>query len=82
MLNQIFGSNRQSNSSQGILELMQQIRNSPNPDAAMQNLASTNPQVQSVMEYINKNGGDARTAFYNLAAQKGVDPNSILNQLR
>lgn len=83
MLNQIFGSNQQSNTpSNGIFGLIQQVRNSPNPDDAMQNLASTNPQVQEVMDYISKNGGDARSAFYNLAAQKGVDPNSILNQLR
>lgn len=66
----------------GLFALINQVRNSPNPDALMQSLASTNPQIQSVVEYINQNGGDAKTAFYNLAAQKGVDPNTILNQLK
>lgn len=66
----------------GILGMIDQIRNSPNPNTAMQNLISTNPQVKSVMDYISHNGGDARSAFYNLAAQKGVDPNTILNQLK
>ena len=66
----------------GIIGMVNQVRNSPNPNAAMQNLISSNPKVQEVMQYVNQNGGDARAAFYNLAAQKGIDPNTILNQLR
>lgn len=62
--------------------MINQVRNSPNPDAAMQQLLASNPGFQNVMSYIQANGGDAKTAFYNLAAQRGVDPNSILKQLR
>ena len=72
----------QPSNSNGIFGLINQIRNSPDPGTAMQNLISTNPQVKGVMDYISQNGGDARSAFYNLAAQKGVDPNTILNQLK
>ena len=75
-------STQQSSNRSGILGMIDQIRNSPNPNTAMQNLISTNPQVKSIMDYISQNGGDARSAFYNLAAQKGVDPNTILNQLK
>lgn len=74
--------NNLSGQPSGIFGMINQIRNSPNPNTAMQNLISTNPQVKSVMDYISQNGGDARSAFYNLAAQKGVDPNTILNQLK
>ena len=48
----------------------------------MQTLLSNDPRFTEVMNYINQNGGDAKSAFYNMAAQKGVDPNSILNQLK
>ena len=48
----------------------------------MQQLLNSNPQYQGIMEYINQNGGNAKSAFYNMAAQRGVDPNSILSQLR
>lgn len=58
------------------------VRSSSNPNQAMQQMLSSNPQYQNVMDYINQNGGDARTAFYNMAAQKGIDPESILKQLR
>lgn len=66
----------------GIMELINTIRNSPNPNAAMQQMASSNPAIQNVMNYIQMTGGDAKTAFYNMAAQKGVDPESILRFLR
>lgn len=68
--------------SNSLFAIFNQIRNSPNPNQAMQQLLSNNPDYQNVMTYINQNGGDAKSAFYNLAAQKGVDPNSILSQLR
>lgn len=85
MPNPIFSFNRsvhQAPQSNNIFDLMHQIKNSQNPNATMQNMLSTNPRFKDMVDYINQNGGDAKTAFYNLAAQKGVDPNSILNQLR
>ena len=66
----------------GLLGLFKEIKNSPDPNAAMQQLLLTNPQYKAMVDYINQNGGDARTAFYNLAAQKGINPQSILNQLQ
>lgn len=75
--------NNQRNSiPNSLFAVFNQIRNSPNPNQAMQQLLNSNPQYQGIMEYINQNGGNAKSAFYNMAAQKGVDPNSILSQLR
>lgn len=37
------------------------------------------PQQQQV---VRVNGGDAKKAFYDMAKQKGVDPNAILSMLR
>lgn len=85
MSNPIFSSpnpsfrNQQPNS---LLDMYRQLRQSPNPEVAFQNMLINNPQFQNVMNYINQNGGDAKSAFYNLAAQKGVNPNDILSQLR
>lgn len=33
------------------------------------------------MDMVNQNGGDAKTLFYRMAQQKGVDPNTIINQV-
>ena len=40
------------------------------------------PQYQQAMNLIQQAGGDARAAFYNLARQKGVDPEQILSMLK
>ena len=48
-----------------------------NPLALMQG-----PQYQQAMNLIQQAGGDARAAFYNLAQQKGVDPEQLLSMLK
>lgn len=71
-----------NNNSNSLFGMINQIKNSPDPNAAAQMMLASNPQYQNVFRYIEQNGGDAKSAFYNLAAQMGVDPNSILNQLK
>ena len=51
------------------------------PMGAINQIAMRNPQMQQVMSVINQNGGNAQQAFYNMAQQRGVDPNVILQQL-
>ena len=38
------------------------------------------PQMKQVFDYIQQNGGNEEQALYNLARQKGVDPNEALRQ--
>lgn len=42
-------------------------------------IIKNNPQLQTILAMYN---GDAKTAFYSLCKQKGVNPETILNQLR
>lgn len=54
-----------------------------NPSAMIQTLLNSNPNFQSVMSFVNQQyGGNAKAAFYDLAKQKGVDPNQVLSMLR
>ena len=62
--------------------MMKMMRGANNPQALMQSMMSKNPQMKQAMDLIQQNGGDAKTAFYNLAKQKGVNPDDILNQLK
>lgn len=86
MSNPIFTNNinsqQSSQQTNSLFGIWNQVRNSPNPNQMMQTLLSNDPRFIEVMNYINQNGGDAKSAFYNMAAQKGIDPNSILNQLK
>lgn len=65
-----------------VRSMLNQIRFAQNPKLAFEQMVQSNPQVQSVMNIVRQNGGDPKTAFYNLAQQKGVDPESILSMLR
>ena len=38
--------------------------------------------MQQVMDYINQHGGNPEQVFYQLAKERGVDPEQILNQVR
>ena len=59
--------------------MISMLKNSPNPQALLNNLLAQNPQVTGL---INQYGGNPKTAFYALAQQKGIDPNSILDMLK
>lgn len=58
------------------------IKASQNPQAMLNQMINSNPQMKQVMEFINKSGGDPKKAFYTLAQQNGVDPQQILNMLQ
>ena len=67
---------------QNPMQMLNMVRNAKNPHAMMNQLINTNPQMKQVMDIVNANGGDPKSAFYKMAEQRGVDPNSILNMLR
>ena len=72
----------QPNDLDRIKQMMNLIRNSRNPRMALESMIQSNPKMQNVMDMVRQNGGDPKTAFLNLAKQKGIDPNEILNMLR
>ena len=53
-----------------------------NPQALINRFMGNTPQMQEAQRLIQSAGGDARKAFYDLAAQKGVDPDDVLAMLR
>lgn len=67
---------------QNIKQMMSIIKASQNPQAMLNQMVNSNPQMKQVMEFINKSGGDPKKAFYTLAEQNGVDPQQILNMLQ
>ena len=85
LYNQINNSNRNlslPNNLQQVKNMMNMFRNTNNPQALLENMIKQNPQMRNVMNIIQQNGGDPKTAFYNTAKQKGIDPQQILNMLK
>ena len=67
---------------QQVKNLMNQIKTAQNPQLMLNQLVSSNPQLQNALNFIKQNGGDPKTAFFNYARQQGVDPQEILNLLK
>ena len=65
-----------------IKQMMNTVRMAQNPQMALNQMTMNNPNLKQVMDYVNANGGDPKTAFYKLAKEKGVNPEEILSQLR
>lgn len=57
------------------------VKSSRNPNLMLQEMAKTNSNVREVMDLVNRTG-DAKTAFYQMASAKGVDPEAILSMIR
>ena len=58
--------------------MIQQIKAMGNPAMMIQQM----PQYKQVVEYVNANGGDAKSAFYAKAKEMGIDPDEIVNAMR
>ena len=58
------------------------FKGASNPQQLIQNLAKQNPQLQQVMAMIQNSGKSPKDLFYELARQKGVNPDDILKQLQ
>ena len=59
-------------------QMIRQIKAIGNPQMMIQQM----PQYQQVMDYVNQNGGDAKSAFYKMAKEMGVDPDEFLKAMR
>ena len=67
------------NNIQMIKQMAQMVKSSNNPQMMMYNLLSQNPRMSQLL---NMFGGDPKTAFYNLARQKGVDPDQFISTIK
>ena len=58
---------------------MNTLKMASNPMAVIQSMMTSNPQLQAIMPLLEKNNGDYRKTFFDLAEQRGIDPKEVLN---
>lgn len=66
---------------QPIKQMMETVRGAKNPQAMLQTMAQSNPQLQQVMSVVQQAGGDPQRAFYAMCEQKGINPQQIIDAL-
>lgn len=65
-----------------IRQMVQAFKCAGNPQAMLNQMLQTNPQIKQAMDFVKASGGDPKAAFYRLAEQKGINPQAILEQLK
>ena len=65
-----------------ITQMLNFYKSAKDPLDALNRMMQNNPRMKQIMDYVNANGGDARSAFYKLAEEKGINPDDILSQLK
>ena len=58
------------------------LNGSSNPYQLLTNIAAKNPMIKNIMDSADKSGKTYQDMFYELAKQRGVDPDNIINQLK
>lgn len=61
-----------------VKQMMNFVKTAKNPQAALTQLANSNPQVKQVLQLA---GSNPKQAFYDLARQKGINPDDIIKML-
>ena len=65
-----------------VRQMISLVKSSGNPQAILNQLVQTNPNMKQVMEIVQQYGGDANKAFYDLAEKNGINPQEILDLLK
>ena len=75
------GDNRNQNA-ETAKSIFSMLNCSSNPYQLLINMAAKNPMIKNIMDSTDKSGKSYQDMFYELAKQRGIDPNSIINQLK
>ena len=67
---------------QAIRQMAATVRGASNPQAMLDMMAQSNPQIRQAMELIKNSGGSPERAFYAACQQRGVDPKEVMDMLK
>lgn len=81
-LNQSQLSRNNNNSNGGLQRMINMVSRSNNPMQLMQTMAQSNPQLQSILNLIQTSQKSPKDLFFEMAQQRGVDPQQILQMLQ
>lgn len=65
---------------QSVKRMMWMLSTARSPSAAMQQAASQNPMLSSVLSMVGNR--DPKAVFYDLCRKNNINPDDILNQLK
>jgi hypothetical protein len=60
--------------------MLKKILSSSNPNELVNNMISSNPKLQSIMQLMKSSGMTPKQFFYNYAQQQGINPDEFLRK--
>ena len=63
-------------------QMMNVIQTAQNPQAMLNQMIQSNPQLKQVMDVINQHGGDIDKAVRTVAEQNGLKPEDVMEMFR
>lgn len=71
-----------NNTNGGLQQIINMVSHSNNPMQLIQTMAQSNPQLQSILNLIQTSQKSPKDLFFEMAQQRGVDPQQILQILQ
>lgn len=62
--------------------MAQMVNNSRDPQAVMNMIAQQNPQMAQFMQAVSSSGMSAKAMFYQMAQQRGIDPDAMISAFK
>ena len=79
---QILNQNNPLSHNNNLRQFIMNIKNNPNPQQLLLNYIQSNPQAQNIYNILQNSNKSPKELFYQLASQKGIDPDTILQLLK
>ena len=68
-----------NNNQAEINKIINAYKSTNDPQQLLMNMAMKNPNIQKIIDMINESGQTPKDLFFQMARQKGIDPNIIIN---
>ena len=79
---QQLGKNNMAQAVQPVKQLMNMVKASKDPTAALNMLAMRSPKLKEALDIVQQYGGDSMAALRGEAEKMGIDPDEIMNMLK
>ena len=79
LFQQLMQNNQESSPSRNN-QFLKTLLSSSNPQELLNNIISSNPKMQSVMQLMESSGMTPKEFFYNYAQQQGINPDEFLRK--
>ena len=78
----LFGRINGNQLTQGLNQITGMAQAMSNPQMAIPQMFQNDPRIGQIINMINQNGGNGKALFYQIAQQKGLDPDTALSQIQ